>query len=88
MVARLATTCENLVASRPNPVALASPQVVTSSPEFWLFTLNNMERSVGENMSHMSVFAHFLSAIPLPKCFTTEQSKVQATLFALWWRIQ
>ena len=40
------------------------------------------ERSVGENMRHTSVFAYLLSAIPLPKCFTTEQSTVEATLFA------
>ena len=26
---------------------------------------------------------YFLSALPLPKCFTTEQSTVEASLFAL-----
>ena len=30
-----------------------------------------------------SVFPHFLSALPLPKCFTTEQSTVEASLFVL-----
>ena len=36
---KLATTREKLVASRPNPVALATPQVTTSSPDQfnWLF---------------------------------------------------
>jgi len=28
-----------------------------------------------------SVFPHFLSALLLPKCFTTEQSAVEASLF-------
>ena len=28
-----------------------------------------------------SVFPYFLSAPPLPKCFTTEQSTVEASLF-------
>ena len=32
-MARLATTWEKLVASGPNPVALATPQVATSSPD-------------------------------------------------------
>ena len=30
----------------------------------------------------------FLSALPLPKCFTTEHRTVEASLFALWLRIQ
>ena len=30
-----------------------------------------------------SVFPHFLSALPLPKCFTAEQSTVEASLFVL-----
>ena len=30
-----------------------------------------------------SVFPHFLSALQLPKCFTTEQSTVEAYLFVL-----
>ena len=34
------------------------------------------ERSVGENTRR-------LSALPLPKCFTTEQSSVEASLFVL-----
>ena len=30
------------------------------------------------------LFPHFLSAPPLPKCSTTEQSTVEASLFVLW----
>ena len=31
------------------------------------------------------VFPHFLSALPLPKCFTTEQSSVEASLLILFY---
>ena len=37
----------------------------------------------GKHETKSSVFLHFLSALPLPKCFTTEQSTVEASLFAL-----
>ena len=37
----------------------------------------------GKHETKSSVFPHFLSALPLPKCFTTEQSTVEASLFAL-----
>ena len=38
------------------------------------------ERSVGENTveTQSSVFPYFFRALPLPKCFTTEQSTVEA----------
>ena len=36
----------------------------------------------GKHETQLSVFPHFLSALPLPKCFTTEQSTVKA-LFVL-----
>ena len=39
-MARLATTQEKLVASGPNPVALATPQVATSSHEKLLYDLS------------------------------------------------
>ena len=35
----------------------------------------------GKHETQLSVFPHFLSALPLPKCFTTEQSTVEASLF-------
>ena len=38
----------------------------------------------GKHETQSSVFPHFLSALPLPKCFTTEQSSVEASLFVLW----
>jgi len=34
----------------------------------------------GKHKTESSVFPHFLSALPLPKCFTTEQSTVEASL--------
>ena len=34
----------------------------------------------GKHETKSSVFPHFLSALPLPKCFTTEQSTVEASL--------
>ena len=37
----------------------------------------------GKHETKSSVFPHFLSALPLPKCFTTEQSIVEASLFVL-----
>ena len=37
----------------------------------------------GKHETQSSVFLHFLSALPLPKCFTTEQSSVEASLFVL-----
>ena len=37
----------------------------------------------GKHETQSSVFPHFLSALPLPKCFTTEQSSVEASLFVL-----
>ena len=37
----------------------------------------------GKHEMQSSVFPHFLSALPLPKCFTTEQSTVEASLFVL-----
>ena len=37
----------------------------------------------GKHETKSSVFLHFLSALPLPKCFTTEQSTVEASLFVL-----
>ena len=42
----------------------------------------------GKHETQSSVFPHFLSALPLPKCFTTEQSSVEASLFVLCWRIR
>ena len=35
----------------------------------------------GKHETQSIVFPHFLSALPLPKCFTTEQSTVEASLF-------
>ena len=35
----------------------------------------------GKHETQSSVFPHFLSALPLPKCFTTEQNTVEASLF-------
>ena len=35
----------------------------------------------GKHKTQSSVFPHFLSALPLPKCFTTEQSTVEASSF-------
>ena len=37
----------------------------------------------GKHETKSSVFPHFLSALPFPKCFTTEQSTVEASLFVL-----
>ena len=37
----------------------------------------------GKHEMQSSVFPHFLSALPLPKCFTTEQNTVEACLFVL-----
>ena len=37
----------------------------------------------GKHETKSSVFPHFLSALTLPKCFTTEQSTVEASLFVL-----
>ena len=37
----------------------------------------------GKHETKSGVFPHFLSALPLPKCFTTEQSTVEASLFVL-----
>ena len=37
----------------------------------------------GKHKMQLSVFPHFLSALPLPKCITTEQSTVEASLFVL-----
>ena len=37
----------------------------------------------GKQETQSSVFPHFLGALPLPKCFTTEQSSVEASLFVL-----
>ena len=37
----------------------------------------------GKHETQSSVFPHFLSALPLPKCFTTEQNTVEASLFVL-----
>ena len=34
----------------------------------------------GKHETQSSVFPHFLSALPLPKCCTTEQSSVEASL--------
>ena len=37
----------------------------------------------GKHETQSSVFPHFLSALLLPKGFTTEQSSVEASLFVL-----
>ena len=37
----------------------------------------------GKQEMQSCVFLHFLSALPLPKCFTTEQRTVEASLFVL-----
>ena len=37
----------------------------------------------GKHETQSRVFLYFLSALPLPKCFTTEQSTVEASLFVL-----
>ena len=37
----------------------------------------------GKHETQSSVFPHFLSALPLPNCFTTKQSTVKASLFVL-----
>ena len=34
----------------------------------------------GKHETQSSVFPHFLSALPLPKCFTTEHSTVETSL--------
>ena len=42
------------------------------------------KKCTGKHQTKSSVLPHFLSALPLPiKCFTTEQSTVEASLFAL-----
>ena len=43
-MAKLATRSEKLVASRPNPVALATPQVTMSSPVFVMESFHWVER--------------------------------------------
>ena len=35
----------------------------------------------GKHSTTSSVFLYFLSALPLPACFTTEQSTVEVSLF-------
>ena len=35
----------------------------------------------GKRETQSSVYPHFLGALPLPKCFTTEESPVEASLF-------
>ena len=42
------------------------------------------KRCRGKHETESSVFPYFLSALPLPKCFTTEQSTVETSLFVLW----
>ena len=37
----------------------------------------------GKHKMQSSVFPHLLSTLPLPKCFTTKQSAVEASLFVL-----
>ena len=37
----------------------------------------------GKHETQSSVFPHFLSVLPLPKYFTTEQSTAEASLFVL-----
>ena len=37
----------------------------------------------GKHETQSSVFPYYLSDLPLPKCFTTEQSTVEASLFVL-----
>ena len=37
----------------------------------------------GKHEMQSSVLPHFLSGLPLPKCFTTEHSTVDASLFVL-----
>ena len=37
----------------------------------------------GKHKKQSSVFLHYLSALPLPRCFTTEQSTVEASLSVL-----
>ena len=37
----------------------------------------------GKHQTQSSVFPYFLSALLLPKCFTTEQRTVEASLFVL-----
>ena len=37
----------------------------------------------GKHETQSRVFPHFLSALPLPKCFTIEQSTVEASLYLL-----
>ena len=37
----------------------------------------------GKRKTYSSVFPHFLSALPFPKCFTAEQSTGKASLFVL-----
>jgi len=37
----------------------------------------------GKHETKSSVFPHFLIALPLPKCFTTEQRIDEASLFVL-----
>ena len=37
----------------------------------------------GKHRAKLSVFPHFLGALPLPKCFTREQSLAEASLIVL-----
>ena len=37
----------------------------------------------GKHETQLSVFHYFLSALPLPKCFTTEENTVEAPFFVL-----
>ena len=39
--------------------------------------------SRGKHETQSSVFPNFLSALPLPKCFTTEQTTAETSLFVL-----
>jgi len=42
-----------------------------------------LKKCRGKHETKSSVFPHFLSALPLPKCFTTGQSTVEASIFVL-----
>ena len=39
------------------------------------------KKCMGKHETQSSVFPYFLSALQLPKCFTTEQSTVETSLF-------
>ena len=45
--------------------------------------MRDFRQKRGKHETQSSVFPHFLSALPLPKYFTTEQSAVEASLFVL-----